>query len=258
MDLTGRRWMIFILAVAAVTVALPWTGRAQTTETKQRMEEVRSAAAKHKSFRIEIPPPPPDVLSQSVGYGTILWAAPHFHRIDVIEPIPGVGKAQRVSVCDGKTIWSYFPTGNAAYKIDVARLKEKWSEDELERRGILLNTDPFEGADEQEIKYLKEGTFEETPCYLFEMPAPKPDAKLQAADRMVLWIGVKDGLLRLQEAFSRDGRQQDRRVLHVLELDPKTSPEDFQLKLPTNCKVEDVTDKVLKDLEEPKKAAESP
>jgi outer membrane lipoprotein-sorting protein len=242
-----------LAAALAVSVAFGPRADAATVVTERRMAEVRAAAAKHKSFFLEIVPPDPTAVARSGATGTIFWMAPHFYRTESQEPVPGFGKLEHVTVCDGQTLWSYYPREKVAYKIDLAALKEKYGEANLLRRGIILSADPFQGADEEHAHFLEETKLDGVACYVFQVPLTTSGAKLLAAQSARLWIGVKDGLLRRQETFSKDGGNLDRINLRVISTDADAPEGAFQLKLPPDCRVEDVTASVEPLLADTKK-----
>jgi outer membrane lipoprotein-sorting protein len=172
----------------------------------------------------------------------------------VDEPVSGLGQRKRVTMCDGKTVWSYVPNldgkgKQVAYKIDLEKLREKWSDEELAARGVLIGADPFQGIAADKIKFVETARLDGTDCFRFEVPPPAREGKAQSVARMVLLVGVKDGIVREQETFSALGDRLGRRRMKVLETDFVTTAKDFSFTPPEGCEVVDVTEKVMKSLE---------
>ncbi|GEM_PF-3450498 len=245
------RSRVGIIAAALLAISISARG----AEVDYRVTEAREAAGKLKSFRIEVLPPPSGEIAQSVGVGIFTWATPYFHRMEVDEPVSGLGQLKRVTVCDGKTVWSYVPNldgkgKQVAYKIDLEKLRANWSDAELAAHGVLLGADPFQGFATDKIKFLEKDRADGTDCHKFEVPPPVRAGKSQTIARMVLWVGVKDGIVREQETFAALGDRLGRRRMKVLATDFETTAKDFAFTPPAGCEVVDVTEKVMKELEE--------
>jgi len=150
-------------------------------------------------------------------------------------------------------VWSFFPSENAAYKIDLAVLRARWTDAELERFGVLMNADPFQGADEEKANFKDRGKLGGVECYAFELPVPTVEGKVNPAEYMRIWVGIKDGVPRVQETFTKSHENLNRTAMQVREVDFATTAKDFEFTPPVGCKVEDVTVKVMRSLEERKR-----
>jgi outer membrane lipoprotein-sorting protein len=231
-----------------------YCGLAGGADLDYRVGEVREAAGKLKSFRVEFLPPPSGEIALGIGTGILTWAPPFFHRLEVDEPVSGLGQLKRVTICDGKTVWSYVPNldgkgKQVAYKIDLGKLREKFSDEVLLARGVLIGADPFQGFDLEKVKFVETGRMDGVDCLKFEVPPPVREGKAQSVARMTLMVGVKDGIVREQETFSALGDRLGRRRMKVLATDFETTAKDFAFTPPEGCEVVDVTEKVLKSLE---------
>jgi hypothetical protein len=211
---TGLRqagWLACGLGVALLTAGtIGWAVEPKTPSDPaaltEKIRDLRARAAQWQWVRAEV-----DLvytLGDTPAHWTadVFWRAPN--KMSVFLRADGRKDVDAVYVWDSEAYLEYEVEASEATKIDVRALSQKFGAPALRRCGLMQESDPFQGLDEQSVRWLGEEQLNGETTLLFEgQQWPQYGVEELGPLRMLLWIGSDDGLLRRTEVYDPEGRR---------------------------------------------------
>jgi outer membrane lipoprotein-sorting protein len=170
------------------------------------VKELRGKAAQWKSGRSQFL-----FVESSSGddyrfEGELVWLAPSRAIINL--RMDGGNRTEFVMTWDEDTFSEYDLDDLVVERFDLKNLRGKFGAVVLERCGLRMGTDPFQGLVESSLKLLGEENWNGEEAYLFEAKAHlNYEAHQYDIRKVLIWVGAKDGLLRRSEFYGADGKR---------------------------------------------------
>ncbi|GEM_PF-3336441 len=170
------------------------------------VKELRGKAAQWKSGRSQF-----SFVESSSGddyrfEGEMVWLAPNRAVINL--RMDGSNRTEFVMTWDEDSFCEYDLDDKAVERFDLKELRGKFGAAVLEKCGLRLGTNPFQGLIEGSLKLLGEENWNGEEAYLFEAKAyPNYEAFDYDIQKVLVWVGAKDGLLRRSEFYGADGKR---------------------------------------------------
>jgi len=173
-------------------------------DSKAVAKELQEKIAGVKSYTAEFRMDVRMGEQRSVIDGTIAYKTPGKVKMEMKTKSPK--ELTQLTVSDGKTLCIYVPENNVAYLYNLAKMSEE------EKKALISQSDlfhPLRDMDPQSISLQGLSRTEGERAYLFE---GKPTVLMrsqnkQAFNKMKIWVGQRDGLLRKVVIYDDKGRE---------------------------------------------------
>jgi outer membrane lipoprotein-sorting protein len=180
-------------------------------------------------------------------------------------------QVERVTTCDGKTVWLPVGRGGQISSIDRAAVAKALGIKDEDAKNMYLPRDPadlanpFLALNADTIKYNGREKMGDMDVYVFEGRSKWPARQRGGAEpfwpRQKLMISAKDGLLRSVTTYNREGAELRVVTYTDIKINPTVEDDVFAFQASAGSTVEDATqttiDQMKAAMEAAKKAAEA-
>ena len=208
-------------------------------DLEDMMKEMKAKRKATRSYRAQ-------VVRQMRMMGTMMtshtseWANEGKFRG---ETTTSMAPGEMVSIGDSLVSWTYHPHMKMAQKIDQRRLKEA-----LKETGEEEKPGSFYGMAKETVQYVGKEPLEEEAVCVFEGESVKGPAALKQhrPDRIKIWIGEHDGLMRKKLGYSKAGEEVMSEVRSNVEVNIAIPDSVFVFVPPEGVQVVDFTERAIK------------
>jgi hypothetical protein len=182
------------------------TGAKEKTDVAALVKELREKAGRWKSGRSQF-----SFVESSNGddlrfEGEMIWLLPNRAMINL--RTQESNRTEFVMTWDEDVFCEYDLDDGVVVRFDLKELRRKFGAGVLEKCGLRMGTDPFQGLIEDSVKLLGEENWNGEEAFLFEAKAyPNYEAHIYDIRKVLIWVGAKDGLLRRSEFYGADGKR---------------------------------------------------
>ena len=275
---SGEEMMVLEVTVAEINLAIPDTAfvfippegaqvmdmtdgtlnmirkaRAQKTEEKtnrdtegqdieavmREMHEKRKAVQSHRAH----------VTRQIQMMGTTMTTqTDEWHRGKKFrqETTTSMPTGTTIAISDEQTLWTYMPNMKMLQKVDMQRIREAQKE-EAQEEGEEDPSDSFHGMAKETIRYLGRESLGKEEVHVFEGESAKALEGLNKFqfERLKVWIGAEDGLVRKMLGFDGDGEEVIAETRTDVETNLSLPDSLFVFIPPEGIQVMDMTDSTI-------------
>ena len=170
-----------------------------------------------------------------------MFKKPDKMRMEIVTNI-GPVKMKEFHISNGKIIWVYQPLMNVVNKTDLEQMAAALGKKPEDcQSGNIAR--PLNGFDPGSISYLGIKKSDEIDTYMFEGSASSQGMQKTSLiqGKMLVWIGVKDGLLRKLVVIDWTGKETMSQVYKNVKLNIDIDDSLFEFIPPEGVKITDVT-----------------
>lgn len=173
------------------------------------------------------------------------WSSGKKSRREITNSMMPTGKT--ITVGDEQVLWTYMPSIKMLQKMDMQRARE--AKESMEKEESEQESEPgsFHGMERTEIQYLGREVLEGEEVHQLKGKSAKIPEELKRLqlERVEIWIGVEDGLVRKKLGYDSEGKEVMAEIRTNVEINPSLPDSLFIFTPPEGVQVMDITDSAI-------------
>jgi len=171
------------------------------------------------------------------------WSSGKKSRREMTNSMMPTGKT--IAIGNEQVLWTYMPTMKMVQKMDMQRVKE--AKESMKKDEPESESNSFHSMDKETIQYLGRELWEGEEVYLFKGESAKiPEALKQLQmERVEIWIGVEDGLVRKKLGYDGQDKEVMTEIRTDIQVNPSLPDSLFIFTPPEGVQVMDITDSAI-------------